>query len=80
MYVAAEFGGNSFDITHSDGSPDTIILYDNRISIGWEQKRDGGAGTRIELGVVFNRRVELENPVVEVHPGATGMIRGVITF
>lgn len=80
LYLAGEFGGNSFDITRTDGTPATIILYDNRISFGFERKRNGGAGWRIELGVVFNRRVELTNPTVESNPGTTAMVRGGITF
>lgn len=80
LYLSAEFGGNSFDITQTDGTPNTIILYDNRISFGWEHKRNGGAGMRFEIGVVFNRRVELSDPYAEVNPPTTGMVRGVITF
>lgn len=80
FYLAGEFGGNSFDITRTDGTPDTLILYDNRISLGVEHKRAGGRGARLELGVVFNRRVELTDLNQEVNPPTTAMIRGVLTY
>jgi len=80
FYVAGEFGGNLFEVTLSDGTPESILLYDNRISIGLEHQRAGGAGARLELGVVFSRKVELIHSAIEMNPGTTAMLRAVVTF
>lgn len=80
FYVSGEFGGNLFKVTLADGTPESLLLYDNRVSIGLEHKRAGGAGARLELGVVFNRSVEMIYSGIEVNPGTTAMLRAVVTF
>lgn len=74
-YVAGEFGGNSFAIVRADGSPDQATLRDIRVMFGLERRRDGGAGTRFEIGYVFNRSVEYRSDTPDFHPDDTVLMR-----
>ncbi len=57
IYLAAEFGGDSWTITHEDGDDDEVLLYDYRIILGLERKVIGGLDGRLELGYVFGREI-----------------------
>lgn len=80
VYLAGGFGGNSWSIVDAAGNPDFLILKDWRLMLGWEQKRDGGAGYRIEIGYVFSREIELALTPVTFTPDATLLLRGGVTF
>lgn len=74
-YVAGEFGGNSFAIVRADGSPDQATLRDIRVMFGLERRRDGGAGSRFEIGYVFSRSVEYRSDTPDYHPDDTLLLR-----
>jgi hypothetical protein len=74
LYLAAEFGGNSFAIDRG-GTPDILTLKDYRIYIGVERKMDGGAGCRIEIGYVFSRRGEFASGIPDIDAAATAFLR-----
>jgi hypothetical protein len=80
VYLAGGFGGNSWSIVDAAGDPDVLILKDWRLMLGWEQKRDGGAGYRIEMGYVFSREIEFALTPVTFCPDATLLLRGGLTF
>ncbi|MFO0870096.1 MAG: hypothetical protein U0935_14290 [Pirellulales bacterium] len=81
IYLAGEFGGNSFAITREDGSPDVATLRDWRVMLGVERRRNGGAGYRFEVGYVFSRSVEyLHSSTPDFYPDNTLMVRLVGAF
>ena len=80
IYVAGEFGGNSFAVRRADGSEDMATLRDWRIMLGVERKRDGGAGQRLEFGYIFSRQVEYRSSTPDFNPDDTLMVRLVLMF
>ena len=80
IYVAGEFGGNSFAIRRADGSEDMATLRDWRVMLGVERKRDGGAGQRLEFGYIFSRQVEYRSATPDYEPNDTLMLRLVVMF
>jgi hypothetical protein len=81
LYFAGEFGGNSFAVSSNAGVRDTVTLRDWRVMAGWERRRDGGAGVRVEAGYVFSRSVEfLHTATPDFHPDNTFLLRLVGTF
>lgn len=79
-YVAAEFGGGSWSVTRTGGVQDVLTMRDYRAVIGFERKRDGGGGYRLEAAWVFGREVEYASRVGDFQPGATLMVRGGLTY
>jgi hypothetical protein len=81
LYVAGEFGGNSFAVSTTAGVRDTVTLRDWRVMAGWERRRNGGAGMRVEAGYVFSRSVEfLHTATPDFNPDNTFLLRLVGTF
>ncbi len=81
IYLAGEFGGNSFAIADANGAPDVVTLRDWRFMLGMERRRNGGAGHRFEIGYVFSRSVEcFYSNTPDFHPDDTLMVRLVGTF
>lgn len=80
LYLAGGFGGNSWSILDAAGEPEVLILRDWRVMLGWEQKRNGGAGFRLEAGYVFSREIEFVAQPVTFRPGETLLARGVLAF
>lgn len=80
LYAAAEFGGNDWSIQRPLEQRERLTLRDVRLLCGWEQKRNGGANWRAEVGYVFCRRLELEAAGATYHLGDTWLVRGGITF
>lgn len=80
LYLAGEFGGNSFTIKRANGLEDTVTLRDWRAMLGLERKLNGGAGFRLEIGYVFSRSIEYASATPDAHPASTVMIRLGITF
>ena len=80
VYLAGEFGGNSFAILHSDRSRDIATLRDWRLMLGVERKLDGGSGMRAEVGFVFNRRLEFSSELPDLEFDSTLLLRLVGTF
>jgi hypothetical protein len=80
LYVAGEFGGNSFAVVRDSGLHDKVTLRDMRFLVGWERRRDGGAGIRFEVGYVFDRSIEYASGTPDVNPDPAALLRGTITF
>lgn len=80
LYLAGGFGGNSWSILDATDAPDVLILRDWRIMFGWEQKRNGGAGFRLEAGYVFSREIEFASQPASFRPSDTLLTRGVLAF
>jgi hypothetical protein len=80
VYLSGGFGGNNWSIADAAGEPDVLILKDWRVMLGWEQKRDGGAGYRVEVGYVFSREMEFVSLPAIFYPDDTLLVRGAVTF
>lgn len=79
LYLAAEFGGNSFAIQR-EGAADILTLKDYRIYFGVERKMGGGAGCRIEIGYVFSRSGEFASGMADIDAPATAFLRAGASF
>lgn len=80
IYIGGEFGGNTFSVEREPGVGDKLTLFDMRVYVGLERKRDGGAGRRLEIGYVFARDAEYASGSPGVEAADTVMIRGVVAF
>lgn len=80
LYVGGEFGGDTWAVTRVNGAADRLTLRDLRLLLGWEQKRDGGAGWRVEAGYVFSRRIEFRSSTQVVKPPDAYLLRAGIDF
>lgn len=80
IYVAAEFGGNTWSIVRDNGTPDKVTWSDYRVMTGYERRLDGGAGYRLEAGYVFGRQLEYASGIGDYDPEPTFILRGGITF
>ncbi|NLF68024.1 MAG: hypothetical protein GX575_03105 [Candidatus Anammoximicrobium sp.] len=80
VYLAGGFGGNSWSIRNAAGDPDVLDLQDWRLMVGWEQKRNGGAGYRVEIGYVFSREIEFGSAPTVLQPDDTLLLRGGAAF
>lgn len=82
LYVAAEFGGGSWSLQRVPShAQDVVTFTDYRIIFGYERRKNGGAGVRIEAGYIFGRSFEYSfNPDVDFEPEDALMVRGSITF
>lgn len=79
LYVAGEFGGNSWSYERT-GVVDTVTLRDYRALLGLERKMNGGAGYRIEVGYVFSRTAEFESGIPDIAADDTALVRGGVTY
>jgi hypothetical protein len=80
IYMAAEFGGNTWSIVRDNGNPDKVTWSDYRVMTGYERRLDGGAGYRLEAGYVFGRQLEYASGIGDYDPEPTFILRGGITF
>lgn len=74
-YLSGEFGGDQWSISDNDGSQEDVLFRDWRLLLGFEQKRHGGAGFRVEVGYVFNRCVEFSSSTNNFEPDNTVLFR-----
>jgi hypothetical protein len=79
-YVAGEFGGGSWAIERVGGLPDKANYYDWRLAVGWEHRQQAGPTMLVELGYVFNRRLEYSSGGPTFEPDDTFMLRGMIGY
>jgi hypothetical protein len=62
LYTGADFyGGQTYAIERANGALDRVTLRDNRVVLGLERRRQGGAGWHVESGWVFDREVRYHN-------------------
>jgi hypothetical protein len=80
VYLAGEFGGNTYAIERVPDVTEYITLRDIRVFIGIERKLNGGAGYRIEAGYVFGRRIEFASGPADLEASDTAMVRGGFTY
>jgi hypothetical protein len=79
FYLAGEFGGDTWLVERND-ELDRMTMRDWRVMLGFERKRDGGGGFRVEVGYVFWRHFEFERSSFEYRPDDTVLLRLVGAF
>ena len=80
IYLAGEFGGNTYAIEQQGGQLDRVTLRDYRVLLGVKRKHNGGAGIRIEVGFVFGREIEFRSNTPTVEADETALVRGAVVF
>jgi hypothetical protein len=81
VYVGGEFGGGVWSITRpSTGELDLLSYSDWRVLVGYERKITGGLSRRVELGYVFQRKLEFNDADSEVALDDTLFLRGGLTY
>lgn len=79
-YVAGEFGGNSWAIERSNGTPDVMTLRDYRLIAGIEHLNGEDFRCLMEAGFVFGRKVEYTSGLGNTTQSPTAMLRGGVVF
>jgi hypothetical protein len=80
-YVAGEYGGGQWSITHGVGGPHDVINYnDLRLLLGVETFGAGNYRGNFEIGYVFNREIIYRTGVPEFHPDGSFLIRAGLGF
>ena len=80
VYVAGELGGGIWAFQHASGADDVFSYRDYRVMLGIERKVFGGLGTRVEVGYVFGRKIELTSTSADIFPSDTVMLRGGLMY
>jgi len=80
VYVAGEFGGDSWSVERTTGANDRLVYRDLRLIFGFEQRYVNGRALVLEVGYVFDRRVEFESDRGDFDPSSTGMLRGGLVY
>ncbi|MDA1050950.1 MAG: hypothetical protein O3C40_10785 [Planctomycetota bacterium] len=80
LYLAGEFGGNSYAYDSGGGVVDKVTLRDYRALLGLERKLNGGAGFRIEVGYVFSRTAEFNSGIPDIAADDTALVRAGVTY
>lgn len=80
VYAAGEFGGDSWAVRRASGAQDRLTEFDIRVLLGLERRLNGGAGARVEVGYVFERRIEYASSPTEFDFPSTFLLRGGVTY
>jgi len=80
FYLGGEFGGGAWAVRREDGTEDRLDITDWRIYLGLERRIVGGLSRRVELGYVFSRKLEYQDPLEEFELEDTLMVRGGLTY
>jgi hypothetical protein len=80
VYIAGELGGGIWAFEHPSGADDVFSYRDYRVMLGIERKVLGGLGTRVEVGYVFGRKIELTSTSADIFPSDTVMVRGGLMY
>lgn len=81
LYVSGELGGSSWAIERAGTLVDDLATYrDLRLCLGIQTVNDDNNRTAVEIGYLFDRRLEYSSGSGDFFPGDTAMIRFVRTF
>lgn len=80
LYTTAEYGGNTYVVERASGARDKLTYQDFRLLVGYEHRRNYGAGFRLEAGYVFGRQVDFASATGDFEPGDTLLLRAGVTF
>jgi len=80
IYVAGEFGNDTWAIRRTDAGKDEINYRDWRVLLGLERKAIGRVDWRFELGYVFSRRLHYQSVTPDVRLPGTLMLRAGVIY
>lgn len=80
LYVSGELGGGMWAFEHTGGGEDSFSYKDWRVMLGIERKVFFGLSSRVEVGYVFNRRIEFQSGLPDFNPSDTVLVRGGLTY
>lgn len=75
VYLAGEIGGDSYSFTRTSGAREKAALFDLRLNLGIERVFNGGAGAKLEIGYVFDRKIDYFSATPELDLNPTVMVR-----
>jgi hypothetical protein len=79
-YLAGEFGGGRWEIERADGMAESIDYTDLRAIAGIEAAHGPRLKGHLEIGYVFNRRVNFGGDAPDFKPPSTLMLRAGLRF
>lgn len=79
-FVAGELGGNTWAYQQLGGTSDELTYRDYRVTLGVERRSVYNIKSRFEVGYVFSRELETENPSRTIDLDDTVMLRGGIVY
>jgi len=80
IYVAGEFGNDTWAVRRGAGLNDEMNYRDWRLLLGLERKAIGGLDRRIEIGYVFSRRLHFDRAPGEVPLSDALLLRAGLTY
>ncbi len=80
LFAAGELGGGTWAIERDALLDDLATYRDLRVSIGLECTQDGGHWSALEIGYLFDRRLEYTSGNGDYGPNDTVMVRLITTF
>lgn len=80
VYLAGEFGGDTWSIRRGPDLFDAVTYVDWRVFFGVERRRPGGAAHRLEVGYVFEREIKFDSPLPDHSFDDTFMVRAGFDF
>jgi hypothetical protein len=80
IYLAGEFGGDTWSYRRGPDQFDMLTYVDWRLYLGVERRRDGGVAQRVEVGYVFGREMQFDSGLPDYTAGDTFMIRAGVDF
>ena len=80
LYVAGEWGNDTWAIRRAAGFNDEVNYRDWRVLLGLERKAIGRMDYRLEVGYIFSRKLHYESATADVDLGDTVMLRAGMTF
>ncbi|MEN6494192.1 MAG: hypothetical protein ABFD16_07870 [Thermoguttaceae bacterium] len=80
LYVGGELGGGTWAIERATGADDLASYRDLRVSIGLQHFGNDHSCTTIEIGYLFDRRLEYTSGQGDYRPTDTAVIRLINTF
>jgi len=79
-YIAGEYGGGQWSITHANGVEDVITYNDLRFLAGMEFFGLSRFRGNFEIGYAFNRQIIYRGSGAELNPGNAILFRGGLAF
>jgi hypothetical protein len=80
VYVAGEFANDTWTVLQPGLSSDLLTYRDIRAMLGYEHKVFGGISSKVEVGYVFSRKLQLTDQSINLDPTSTLMLRGGLTY
>jgi hypothetical protein len=79
-YLAGEFGGGRWEVEVAPGTNESLDYTDWRVLLGMEAVQAERLRGHIELGYVFNRRINLASFPNDAYPASTLMLRAGVRY